>query len=380
MHKLLIILFLLPIGVYAQLDADSGIQKESSAPTSQKLKINHSESIVATDKYNFKPIVNRSKNIKEINLINSFNNQSTTINYSINENAQNFLNNYKARNTAELLRMKSWGGYYLNTMQSILMQYGIPKELVYLAVIETHLNVNLVSWAGATGMWQFMPETGREYGLQVGYGMDERLDWIKSTHAAAGYLNYLYKQFGDWLLVVAAYNGGPGRVTSAIRKTGSHNFWELQYSLPLESSNHVKKFIGTQLIMQGGDAFSNYVMVDQPKKRFFNPLEKGTIAVDTLNNKMQEYPINGRYNSLVIAKNIMLDIVSFNLFNPSFDAELAKNASTYNLRLPTDKMQMFKANQLQIMNESLQLFLTLNNVVTSDYTTPKISKKKSRKG
>jgi membrane-bound lytic murein transglycosylase D len=379
MQKLIYILFLLPITITAQVFTDTTIQKETKITLGQKLKINHNENDAATDKYNFKPINNSFKSIKTTNIINSFNSQSNLLDYNISDNAQSFLNNYKAKNSAELLRMKSWGGYYLNTMQSILMQYGIPKELVYLAVIETHLNVNLISWAGAAGMWQFMPETGRNYGLQVGYGVDERMDWIKSTHAAAGFLNDLYKQFGDWLLVVAAYNGGPGRVTSAIRRTGSHNFWELQYSLPLESSNHVKKFIGTQLIMQGGDAFSNFVIVDQPKKKFFNPLEKGSIAVDTVNNKMQEYTLNGRYNSLVIAKNIMLDIVSFNTFNPGFDAELAKNTSVYNLRLPTDKMQLFKANQLQIMNESLQLFLTLNNYAPTDYSLPKGTKKKGKK-
>jgi membrane-bound lytic murein transglycosylase D len=379
MHKLIYILFFLPITLTAQVFTDTLVKKEISISTTQKLKVNHNENVEATDKYNFKPIPNSLKSIKATNIINSFNSQSTTLAYNVSDNAQSFLNNYKARNSSELLRMKSWGGYYLNTMQSILMQYGIPKELVYLAVIETHLNVNLVSWAGAAGMWQFMPETGRNYGLQVGYGVDERMDWIKSTHAAAGFLNDLYKQFGDWLLVVAAYNGGPGRVTSAIRRTGSHNFWELQYSLPLESSNHVKKFIGTQLIMQGGDAFSNYVIVDQPKKKFFNPLDKVTIAVDTVNNKMQEYVLNGRYNSLIIAKYIMLDIVSFNTFNPNFDATIAKDASAFNLRLPTDKMQLFKANQLQIMNESLQLFLTLNSVTVTDYALPKTKIKKSKK-
>src|SRR5690606_4422797 len=99
------------------------------------------------------------------------------------------------------------------------------------------------SWAGASGPWQFMPSTARDFGLVVKPGQDDRRDYIKSTHAAAQYLLQLYRKMHDWLLVIAAYNGGPGRVYEAIKKSGSRNFWELQHYLPEESRNHVKKFI-----------------------------------------------------------------------------------------------------------------------------------------
>ena len=95
-----------------------------------------------------------------------------------------------------------------------------------------------------------MPYTARDFGLVVNGVVDERRDYFKSTHAAARYLLQLYKQTHDWLLVIAAYNGGPGRVFSAIQRSGSRNFWSLQYNLPEESRNHVKKFIATHYIME----------------------------------------------------------------------------------------------------------------------------------
>jgi membrane-bound lytic murein transglycosylase D len=335
------------------------------------------------DKYAFKPVFATNKKITgaTTSVISSFNSQQTAgLTYSLNLEAQEFIQNYRRKNETELLRMKGWGAYYLSSMENILMQHGIPKQLVYLAVIETHLNVNLVSWTNAVGMWQFMAETGRMYGLQVGNGIDERYDWYKSTHAAAEFLKDLYKSFNDWLLVVAAYNGGPGRVYSAIKRSGSKNFWELQYYLPKESSNHVKKFIGTQYIMEGNTNIAGISSFDEVKpKKYFNPLEKGAVAVDT-SKGMMDNAISGRYNSLIIAKYILMDIATFNIINPNFDAQLAINNSTYNLRLPQDKMQLFKANQLQIMNESLQLFLTLNGVgnMTEDIKPMKIKKGKRK--
>jgi membrane-bound lytic murein transglycosylase D len=168
-------------------------------------------------------------------------------------------------------------------------------------------------------------------------------------------------------------------VYSAIKRSGSRNFWELQNYLPKESSNHVKKFIATQYIMEGSTAIAvmNPTIQATPKK-YFNPLEKGTIALDTTKG-MQTEIISGRYNSLIIAKHIMLDIASFNALNPSFDAKLSVDESTYNLRLTPEKMQLFRQNKLQIMNESLYLFLSLNNVQPT-YNTPATLKVKKGKG
>jgi membrane-bound lytic murein transglycosylase D len=121
----------------------------------------------------------------------------------------------------------------------------------YLAVIESDLKTTAVSRVGAKGMWQLMPGTARDLGLKVTKKYDERTHAYKSTVAAAKYLRDLYAEYGDWLLVLAAYNGGPGKVNYAIRKSGSRNFWVLQHYLPAESRGHVKRFIGTHYYFEG---------------------------------------------------------------------------------------------------------------------------------
>jgi membrane-bound lytic murein transglycosylase D len=159
----------------------------------------------------------------------------------INPKAVPYIDDYIAKHSAHLESMKIWGKPYFRMMDNILASYGIPRELKYLAVIESNLQNSALSWVGARGPWQFMPETGRQMGLVVNATRDDRTDYYKSTHAAARYLKILYNQLGqDWLLVIAGYNGGPGRVLNAIKKTGSRDFWVLQNSLPLESRNHVK--------------------------------------------------------------------------------------------------------------------------------------------
>ena len=131
------------------------------------------------------------------------------------------------------------------TIEKVLEKYGLPEELKYLAVIESKLKSNATSRVGAAGMWQLMPGTARELGLKVAGKTDERRYAYKSSVAAAKYLNDLYKQYDDWLLVIAAYNSGPGYVNKAIKRSGSREFWKLQYFLPKETRMHVKKFIAT---------------------------------------------------------------------------------------------------------------------------------------
>ncbi|HNK29228.1 MAG TPA: lytic transglycosylase domain-containing protein, partial [Ferruginibacter sp.] len=169
----------------------------------------------------------------------------------VNPNAESYMQDYLKAHSNHLIQMKGWGQPYFNLIDNILSQYGLPRELKYLAVIESNLSTGATSWKGAGGPWQFMPYTARDYGLVVNGFFDERRDYYKSTHAAARYLLTLYGQLHDWLLVIAAYNGGPGRVFSAIKKSGSRNFWSLQYYLPTESRNHVKKFIATHYVMEG---------------------------------------------------------------------------------------------------------------------------------
>ena len=134
--------------------------------------------------------------------------------------------------------------YYFPIIEDIFDSYGIPVELKYMAVIESALNANAVSRVGATGMWQFMYSTGRFYGLTINSLVDERRDPVRATHAAAKYIKDLYDIYHDWILVIAAYNCGPGNVNKAIRRSGNKkDYWEIYYRLPRETRGYIPQYV-----------------------------------------------------------------------------------------------------------------------------------------
>ncbi len=322
---------------------------------------------------------------------NLFTNYSynTSVPYTaqINPSAEIFVQGYIKAHGNYLQKMKGWGQPYFNLIENVLSQYGLPKELKYIAVIESNLSTGATSRVGAGGPWQFMPYTARDYGLVVNDNLDERRDYLKSTHAAARYLLSLYRQMHDWLLVMAAYNGGPGRVYNAIKKSGSNDFWRLQYYLPEESRTYVKRFIATHYIMEGKGNASTFTRDILPITNEVNrtnyPSKNGNISVYSKQTALSAdeligleiLPVSGRYNAAVIAKNIEMTIVNFDHFNPSFDATLSTKGN-YDLRLPAAKMQLFVANKFTILNESVQLLL--GGATVPDFKTvyPKIKKKK----
>lgn len=278
----------------------------------------------------------------------------------LNPMAISFVQDYINKNGKGLKNMKEWAIPYFNMMDVILAQHGLPKELKYLAVIESGLRYNAISWAGAVGPWALMPAAAKQYGLNISRHNDERLDYYKSTHAAAALLTDLFARYGDWLLVIAAYNGGPGNVNKAIKKSGgSKDFWTLQYYLPNESMNHVKKFIATHYIMQGEGGVTTVT-----KEEMKDMLTSGNVNLskDELNNSQLQL-ITGRYNSSVIVKHIGMDMTVFNRYNPGFDKQVGTNGS-YDLRLPADKMDIFLSEKFEILNESMQLLLKPANTGT----------------
>jgi len=269
----------------------------------------------------------------------------------LNPLAVSFVEDYIEKFGKKMADMKDWGKPYFDMMDGILTQYNLPKELKYLAVIESFLKTNARSSAGAVGPWQFMPATARTMGLKISKKYDERRDFTKSTHAASKYLTSLYALYGDWLLVIAAYNGGPGKVDAAIRKSGSRDFWTLQRYLPAESKNHVKKFIATHYMMEGQGGITTATK-DEAKEA---PVTSSLTPEEDSNAKKQS--ISGRYNSFVIMKHISMDMAAFNKMNPNFD-KLIASTGVYELRLPTEKMELFLAKKPTILNESMQLLLT----------------------
>jgi membrane-bound lytic murein transglycosylase D len=273
----------------------------------------------------------------------------------INPRAISFVEEYIKKQGKSLEKMKVWGKPYFDLYDQILINYGIPKEMKYLSVIESHLGAGGISWAGAVGPWQLMPGVAKEYGLQVGGYWDQRTDYFKSTHVAARIMKKLYAEFDDWLLVVAAYNCGNGCVRSAIRRAKSKDFWQLQYFLPEETRNHVKKFIATHSIFEGAGGFTTMTAaeVSQAKTQIKNtPLTLS--AAELAGSALIE--ISGRFNSLVVANELQINIQQFNAWNPGFDKALAAGEK-YAMRIFKDKEAVFLAKKNQLLLASVRAII-----------------------
>lgn len=169
----------------------------------------------------------------------------------LNKQSIAFTDSYLEINGKMLGDIKQNNPGYFKIMDEVFIQKGLPVELKYLAIVESKLKTKAVSRVGAVGAWQFMPATARYLKLKVNDKQDDRKHFYKSTVAAARYLSDLHNMFDDWLLVLAAYNCGPGNVMKAINKTGSRDFWKLQYALPKETRDHVKKYISTHFYFEG---------------------------------------------------------------------------------------------------------------------------------
>lgn len=274
----------------------------------------------------------------------------------LNPRAVSFVQDYMKKHSKSLEKMKQWGKPYFDLYEGVLTQYGIPKEMKYLSVIESNLGAGVVSWAGAAGPWQIMDFEAKRFGLNV-RNPDERMDYNKSTHVAAKIMRELYAEFKDWLLVVAGYNGGAGRVKQAIRKTGSRDFWQLQYHLPEETRNHVKKFIATHYVMEGSGGWTTMTAAET-KIHQENSMLHGDVrqlSPDEINNST-ELEIAGRYQALIIANELSMDITQFNRWNPGFEKALA-SGKTYQMRLPKEKVPAFEAKKQVLLAASLRAFL-----------------------
>lgn len=277
----------------------------------------------------------------------------------LNPKALSFVRDYIKENWDELQQVRTTGKVYFNLIENILTQYGLPKELKYLAVIESNLKRTARSKVGAVGPWQLMPQTARDLGLKVTKSNDERKNYYKSTRAAALYLRDLYGELGDWLLVIAAYNGGAANVYHAIRRSGSRDFWSLQYYLPAESRIHVKKFIGTQYTFEGQGSITTLTReeaVEQlPGSSIYASVRK--LTQEEMENA-ETVSVSGKYCSNIIARYVLMDIAEFSRYNPNFDKVMASSNNTYELKLPAEKMSLFDANKYQILNESVQQLLS----------------------
>lgn len=168
-----------------------------------------------------------------------------------NEVVQQFIDRYAVKMRSSMPMVLGASNFYTPVFEQALEAYGLPLELKYLPLVESCYSVQAVSRAGATGLWQFMLATAKQYGLTVNSLLDERMDMVKSSDAAARYLADLYRIFSDWTLVVAAYNCGPENVNKAIHRAGgeTRDYWQIYRFLPAETQGYVPAFIAANYIM-----------------------------------------------------------------------------------------------------------------------------------
>jgi membrane-bound lytic murein transglycosylase D len=259
----------------------------------------------------------------------------TEMELSYNQVVRQYIDMYANRRRDMVGYMLTIGKYYFPMFEEALDKYGLPLELKYLPVIESALNPVAVSRVGATGLWQFMLRTGQGYGLQINSLVDERRDPHKSTEAAARYLKDLYAIYGDWNLVIAAYNCGPGNVNKAIaRSGGKRDYWQIYYNLPRETRGYVPAFIAANYIMNFYD------------KHNICPIEsfQEMIALDTVHVENQVH-----FNQ--IAEVLDIPLSDIRRWNPQFKKDrVPGNYQRYALVLPINKMYAFLEKKDEIMN------------------------------
>ncbi len=243
-----------------------------------------------------------------------------------NEKVRPFIDSYLGRNRQIISRMQGLKHLYFPLFEEQLDKYGLPLEFKYLAIVESALDPRAKSGSGATGLWQFMYLTGRDFGLKATSYMDERQDPLKSTIAACEYFVKLYNMFGDWNLVLAAYNGGPGYLQRKINSVGTYDFWKLYPHLRKETRNYIPTFIAVNYAMKHAD----------DHEIFPEPLEISAVKTDTIKIKKQ-------VETSVLVKMLCLSKETINYLNPSYKKDVFPKNSV--LRLPSFAVSDFLDNE-----------------------------------
>lgn len=182
--------------------------------------------------------------------------QRTPFHISYNSSLERIVRNYLKTRRTQIERLMGLSHYYFPMFEEVFAQYGLPLEMKYLAIVESALVPTATSRVGARGLWQFMFQTGKMFDLKVNSYVDERCNPLKSTIAAAEYLNQLYKILDDWDLALAAYNSGPGNVSKAIRRSGGRkNYWNIRSFLPRETAGYLPAFYATMFLFEYAEQY-----------------------------------------------------------------------------------------------------------------------------
>lgn len=282
----------------------------------------------------------------------------TPIDLVYNPHVKQYINVYTKQRRQQMSRMMGLAAYYFPIFEEVLDQFNLPLELKYLALVESALNPKAKSWAGATGLWQFMYNTGKEYNLKVSSYVDERMDPFRATIAACEFFKKSYSVYGDWSLVLASYNSGRGNVNKAIRRAGGEkNYWQIRRFLPKETRSYVPAFIAVCYSMNY--ASDHKINSEKPRVLFRE--------VDTIEVKHQ---IDFEY----LSSSLDISIDELEFLNPAYKINVIPKVEgrTYHLVLPIDKMGVFVANEKEIYAH----FIKLDNEKRKYY--PKYSEQDER--
>ncbi|MUP15323.1 LysM peptidoglycan-binding domain-containing protein [Ancylomarina euxinus] len=225
-------------------DLNDSIQPEFKSNLDKLVNAWYAENAIKTEAYEGPETKYIKEQLADSVYIKRLQSIPSMFDLSYNKIVRNYIELYTQRRRKQVELMMGMSEYYFPIFEEILDKEGLPQELKYLPIIESALNPQALSRAGASGLWQFMYSTGRMYKLEVNSFVDERRDPIKASYAAAKFLKDLYKMYGNWPLVIAAYNCGPGNVNKAIRRSGGKkNYWDIYYRLPKETRGYVPAFI-----------------------------------------------------------------------------------------------------------------------------------------
>ena len=305
----------------------------------------------------FNDQLNEKQNQNSINLRVDSLNSISTINFEYNSFVKLYMDSYLIKDQKLISKMLAISKHYFPIFEQKLDKYNLPLELKYLSVVESSLNTRAKSPSGALGLWQFMYPTAKEYGLRVTSYIDERLDPFKSTEAACKYFIKLYDLFGDWNLVLAAYNGGPGYIQRKMISTGHDNYWDLRPHLRKETRNYVPKFIAITYLMEF-------------HKNYKFPID--TLDITLLNSDTIQ--IDYQINYKTLSKLICLSEEDISYYNPSFKNNIVPKGST--IVLPKSNIddyylnyQEYKVFTQAVDDKEILLDETLINysVVAGDY-------------
>ncbi|RVT79896.1 LysM peptidoglycan-binding domain-containing protein [Flavobacterium sufflavum] len=261
-------------------------------------------------------------------------NAKSPFNIQYNQGLENVIKSFLKNRKKSFERLMAISEYYFPMFEETFAKQNIPLEIKYLAIVESALNPKAVSRVGATGLWQFMYQTGKQYNLKIDSYIDERSDPLKATAAAAQYMANMFSIFGDWELVLASYNSGPGNVAKAIRRSGGQqNFWSIKQNLPKETQGYVPAFLATMYLYE----YRNEHGI-KPNKAILQHFATDTVMIKKQMSFKQ------------ISDLLDMPVSQLQLLNPSYKLNVIPSYTTENhfLRLPKDKVGVFVSNEDKI--------------------------------